>query len=210
MLDFWIIAILCMGYFLLKSKQFGARAFRKMDGYTLIEMIIALAIVAFISAQMFVSFSSLNEASRLNRAANELAFNIRRAQNMALSISATKIGGAVAIPRGVGIKVSSDPSANTSYLFFADQNSDGIFTSLTEQMEPIVRLPDGIYISSVTGETLATRGVHLIYYTPEATLAMTNVAGVPIPVFVDIVLTGRSGAVRVVRIQTSGQVSVRQ
>ena len=94
-------------------------------GFTVVEMIVVLAIVLLIGGQILVDFGSLNEASTLNRAAQELAFNIRRAQNMSLAVTGVKIGGVMQIPDGVGLRLSSQTGSNDSYFFFADQDCHG-------------------------------------------------------------------------------------
>ena len=197
--------LLACGYNRCMRKKLGA--LRKRSGFTILEMIVSIAIITLISAQVLVSFSGLNEASTLNRAAQELAFNIRRAQNMSLAVAPVNIGGTLMIPQAVGIRISSQISAN-SYFFFADQDKNGTYDDPVEQIEPIIILPGSIRIASVTGEIPGNPGVHIIFYTPEATLAVTDFIGARIPNFIDITLQGTSGAIKIVRIRMSGQVSV--
>ena len=184
-------------------KKLGA--LRKRSGFTILEMIVSIAIITLISAQVLVSFSSLNEASTLGRAAEELAFNIRRAQNMSLAVAPVRIGGIIAIPQAVGIRIATSPS---SYFFFADQDKNGTYDDPVEQIEPMIILPGKIRVASITGEIPGNPGVHIIFYTPEAMLAMTDFIGAPIPNHIDITLQGTSGAIKIVRIRMSGQVSV--
>ena len=64
-------------------------------------------------------------------------------------------------------------------------------------------------IASITGEVVGNPGAHIIFYTPEATVALTNLSAVIIPNFLDINLQGDSGALKIVRVRISGQVTVR-
>ena len=185
-------------------------------GFTLLEMAISLSIVVIITAQVMVSFSGLREASTLNRAAQELAFNIRRAQNMALAVAPVALGpgGTLQIPQAVGILISTQTIILNgyqlySYFFFSDQNRNGKYDGTSEQIEPIIVLPGNISIDSITGETILHPGVHIMFYTPDATTVMTNYNSVTIPTFIDITLKGTSGATRIVRVLASGFVSVR-
>ena len=171
-------------------------------------MMVSTAIILLISGQVLVGFSNLREASTLTRAAQELAFNIRRAQNMSVSVVGVGIGGIMQIPNAVGLRLSSVAGNNDRYFFFADQNSNGFYDGVTERIEPDILLPGNVRITSITGEAPAGSGVHMIFYTPEATLLLSNGAGTPIPNFINITLTGPSGDVRRVRVRMSGQVTV--
>ncbi len=178
------------------------------QGFTILEMMVSTAIILLISGQVLVGFSNLREASTLTRAAQELAFNIRRAQNMSVSVVGVGIGGIMQIPNAVGLRLSSVAGNNDRYFFFADQNSNGFYDGVTERIEPDILLPGNVRITSITGEAPAGSGVHMIFYTPEATLLLSNGAGTPIPNFINITLTGPSGDVRRVRVRMSGQVTV--
>lgn len=196
------------------------------------ETILVVAIVGFISAQIFASFSGLNQASILKRSAQELSFNIRRAQNMALAVAPVKIGaGGCApeptpcIPKSVGIRLTRSkndtlPSPlgngipdNEEYFFFADQNKNRIYNDPGERIEPSTFLPNGIRITSITGTSSGHPEAHIIFYTPEARVRLTKYNGGPVNPsgsagFMDVTLTAPSGDTITVRIGTSGQVSV--
>ena len=188
-------------------------------GFTLIELLISTSIILLIGGQVFVSFSGLNEASTLDRAAQELAFNIRRAQNMALSIAAVNINGTYQIPRSVALQISSrdkkndPPPKHTAdsgmYLFFADQNGNQEFDYPDEQIQPEIMLPGNIQITSISGIIPGNPEANLIFYTPEATLLVSRFNGNAInanPVL--IVLQASSGATRTIKLRSSGQVTV--
>ena len=127
---------------------------------------------------------------------------------MSISVVGTRIGGIVQIPNSVGLRLSSAVGNNDRYFFFADQNDNGFYDGITERIEPDILLTSDVRITSITGEAPAGSGVHIIFYTPEATLLLSNNAGTPIPNFINITLTGNSGDVRRVRVRMSGQVTV--
>ena len=169
-------------------------------------MLVSVAIVLMVSAQVLVSFSTLNERTTLDRAAQELAFHIRRAQNMALAVAPVNLGaaGTPTIPQAVGIRISTN-----DFLFFADQNKNGNYDGASEQIGPLGIFPRNIRVASITGEVVGNPGANIIFYTPEATVALTNFSAVAIPNFIDIRLQGASGAIKIVRVRISGQVTVR-
>ena len=178
------------------------------SGFTILEMLVSVAIILLISGQVLVSFSNVKEASTLTRAAQELAFNIRRAQNMSVSVVGVGIGGTMQIPNAGGLRLSSMIGNNDKYFFFADQNGNGMYDGPLERIEPNILLPGNIRITAITGEAPAGSGVHIIFYTPEATLLLSNAAATPIINFLSITLTGPSGGVQRVRVRISGQVTV--
>ena len=181
---------------------------RSYGGFTILEMLVSTAIILFIGGQVLIGFSHLKESSVLTRAAQEFAFNIRRAQNMSVSVTATKIGMTAQIPNAVGLRLSSAEGDNDRYFFFADQNSNGVYDDPFERIEPNIFLPSNVRITAITGEVPASPGVHIIFYTPEATLLLSNAAGTPIPNFTTITLTGPSGGIQRIRVRMSGQVTV--
>lgn len=172
-------------------------------------MIVSTAIILLISGQVLVNFSNLKEASTLTRSAQELAFNIRRAQNMSISVVGIRIGGTVQIPLAVGLRISSVAGDNNRYFFFADQNLNGFYDGPAERIEPDTLFPGNVKITAITGEVLpANPGVHIIFYTPEATILLSNHNGTPIPNFVNVTLTSPSGGIQTIRTRISGQVTV--
>lgn len=189
---------------------------KSLAGFTLVEVIVVVAVVGFISAQIFASFSGLNQASIFKRSAQELSFNIRRAQNMALAVAPVAIGGSLTIPQSVGIRITSSlndddgdgVSDNKEYFFFSDQNANGKYDGPGERIEPSIFLPGGMRITSITGSVFANQACHIIFYTPEARVALTQYNGNSVGNFMNVTLTAPSGDTITVRTLVSGQVSV--
>ncbi len=180
-------------------------------GFTVIEVIVAMSIMLFISAQVLVSFSSLRENATLTRGAQEFAFNIRRAQNMALAVAPVTIGGVSHIPQSIGIRISSKEGSNTKYFFFSDINDDKKYTDPSERIEPDINLPQGIIMSAINGAIPGNPEVHILFYSPEASMLLTNFNGLTIPapfIPLKVTLNGPAGGTRVVTVRMSGQVSV--
>ncbi|MDZ4260256.1 MAG: type II secretion system protein, partial [Candidatus Sungbacteria bacterium] len=183
------------------------------QGFSIIELVVSLAIISAISAQILISFSGAREASTLTRAAQEIGFNIRRAQNMSLSVTGVPVkeetGTYIRIPFSVGVRFSSSVNENDRYFFFTDKApGDGIYNPANERIEPDILLPGSIRIQSIVGELISPKGVHVIFYTPEATLFLTNGLGGVIPNYIDVVIVAPSGATRTIRARTSGQVTI--
>gem|GEM_PF-3588888 len=188
----------------------------KRQGFTLIEMMVSVAIVLLISTQVLISFSSLRESSQLKRSAQELSFSIRKAQNMAVAISAVRAGGVLQTPKAAGIRLTTSTADangdgvkdNSEYFFFADQDGDGVYDA-NERIEPNLILPGNMEITSITGTTSGHPEAHVIFYTPEARVSLTDYNGTLLTASVmDIKLSALSGNFIIVRVRISGQVTV--
>lgn len=126
------------------------KLFSKKTGFTIIEMLIVIFIVAIVSAVFVVNFRKGAESRKLQRSAQQVAQNLRKIQNMALSSTElanpyptgqkeVSAGGYVAyFDKGVGI--------NTYYIY-ADFNSTKS-ESAGERIETIT-LESGIYFNEI-------------------------------------------------------------
>ncbi|MBI3627444.1 MAG: hypothetical protein HY220_01685 [Candidatus Sungbacteria bacterium] len=104
------------------------RILASSQGFTLAEMVIILAIITFISAILLAAFPGFNESATMYRSQQELALNIRKAQNTALSVAQVSIidtanGNAVRniIPTYVGLHF--DNASPTQYFVYAQNPS---------------------------------------------------------------------------------------
>jgi len=120
---------------------------QKMNkGITLIEILVAISIIIILTGVVLINYRTGERQLILQRAANKLASDIRRAQEMA--ISAKEFGGAV--PSG-GYGVYFDTSNPHSYLIYADtQPPEGneFYTSADSTVET-PELEKGVFIKDI-------------------------------------------------------------
>lgn len=88
-------------------------------GFTLLEAMITVAIIAIMSSVYLVSYRSTNQKIILDQAVSMIISDLRLAQNMAMNVK--QFNGNVPIG-GYGIHISN--TGATNYIFFADCNSD--------------------------------------------------------------------------------------
>jgi len=88
-------------------------------GFTLIEIIVAVAIFVIIGSVGLLSFVRNRQSSDLSRSASELASNIRKAQGY--SRSGRNEAGVVPRAYGVSIDIESHPG---TYYLYADSDSE--------------------------------------------------------------------------------------
>lgn len=124
----------------------------KCKGFTLVELLVSIFIIILMSGIIFANYRTGGQQFALQRSANKLAQDIRRAQQMAMSAKETNLGGQVPtgqefVPKG-GYGIYFDESSPNSYVIFADCNENRQYngtglvcgptgTEYTEQVETI-------------------------------------------------------------------------
>jgi prepilin-type N-terminal cleavage/methylation domain-containing protein len=94
-------------------------------GFTLIEMLVSLSIFVVVTGLLVARYSNYNSGILLTDLAYEVALSIRQAQNNALNVREyTDALGNRTFNAGYGIHFDADPSAQKTYVFFADIPSD--------------------------------------------------------------------------------------
>ncbi|MFZ1988054.1 MAG: prepilin-type N-terminal cleavage/methylation domain-containing protein [Minisyncoccia bacterium] len=114
-------------------------------GYTLIEMLIVLAIIIIIAAIAIGGQSNFNRTLSLNNAAFDIALSIRQAQSFGLSSrSASGVSNA-----GYGLHFNR--TEESSYIFFADTKP-----SASSDATPDTKPGNGIYYTGGTATSMDT------------------------------------------------------
>ena len=131
-------------------KAFKSSLRKSNKGFTLIEMTVSIFIIGMILGLMLANYKYGQKSSELKVAALKVAGDIRRAQNYAMSLKASK--NSAAIMGGWGIHF--DKSSGV-YSIFADNLDDpavfpdGNKTYETAEMEEDISLPNNIQISAI-------------------------------------------------------------
>lgn len=97
-------------------------------GFTLVELLVSLFIIILLSGIILANYRAGGQQFALQRSANKLAQDIRRAQAMAMSAKETNLGGQVPtgqefVPKG-GYGIYFDEGSPSSYVIFADCNEN--------------------------------------------------------------------------------------
>lgn len=91
-----------------------------LGGFTIIEMLVSVAIIGMISGIFLVNYRGTNRRSELVGAAQKFASDARLAQNYSLGLKKADIADANPPAGGWGIYINR---ASTSYVLFADKNA---------------------------------------------------------------------------------------
>lgn len=114
----------------------------------MVELLVVIAIIAIMSGVVAVNFRKGSEGSKLQRAAQQIVQDIRKAQNMALS--SVEYEGEVHDYYGVHfdkrILPSGNPGPHAYYIFV----SNNILYNNDEEIGEAIELEKGIKIDSIT------------------------------------------------------------
>jgi len=135
-------------------------------GFTLVELLFSIFIIALISAVFMVNYHNTNKRSELKMAAQKLASDIRLAQNY--SLGSKTYDGATTPSGGWGVHFSLADS--THYIIFADKdapNGNQVYNS-GEAIET-KNLPAGVTISSLEVAGAPVNSVDIVFFPPDPT-----------------------------------------
>jgi prepilin-type N-terminal cleavage/methylation domain-containing protein len=186
---------------------------QERSGFTLVEMIVAVSIFAFISVAIFVRNSSFNSSIILTNLAYEVALSIRQAQVYGLSVREFN-PGSERFDSGYGVNFNANNKIN--YLFFADTDNDGIYDGSGELLETF-----SLKRGNVVGKFCATSASDRVRCSDTGELSYLNVTfkrpnpdAIINTSFAEsyksavIHIVAPNGNERVVNVQQTGQISI--
>lgn len=178
-------------------------------GFTMIEAVVALAMVMALSAAVMFSFSGLTSSAAISRSSRELGLSIRRAQNMSLAVTRIDTSSGPLIPAAVGVRL--DTANPSSYLLFADLVRDNRYNPADDaQIGPSISFERGVTVSQITGQGGGESVAHVMFAAPEAAVALTDSSGASIGDRITIELVTPQGTLtKEITVRTSGQISIK-
>jgi len=102
------------------------RSIRCSRGFTLIELVVSIAIFAAMTALVMARYGSFNQNTLLTNMAYDMALSIRTAQSYGVSVkSADGINNN--FNSAYGIHFDASPSKSATFTFFLDKNKTGVY-----------------------------------------------------------------------------------
>lgn len=189
---------------------------RVVTGFTMVEVVVLLAIFVLIASVVLASFPRLSQRINLQSSNQGLALSLRKAQNMAFAVRQVSGPTGRIAPPAYGVHV--ELGTPTSYIIFADiANPGGVNDNRyrpgddvlveTVALAPGVQI-DGI-ISDIGGGNAPQQVLNVAFTVPEARMTISN-AGGPVAESAEIFL--RSGTLSFRKsavVRTSGQIQLR-
>lgn len=193
-------------------------------GFTLVEVMVTVAIVTILMSTAIVNYYSFNDKLSLSSAGQEMAINIRLSQSYGLNVKEVSVGsGNFSVPYGVYFDIYSGSIDN--YTIFSDIDGDkrydegsGCGQPGSECVEKVF-LRNGVLISFVDAvstcpATNAARSLTLRFIrpNPDADINfLTNGQGSVVCSSLSnaiITLTSKGGRTMIVTVEKTGQISV--
>ena len=141
-------------------------------GFTLVELLVSIFIIVLISGIILANYRVGGRQFALQRSANKLAQDIRRAQAMAMGAKeCQECGGGV--PPGYGVILDTNWD-NKKYRLYADTNGDnGFFTPPDTIIEPpYVELEKGVIIKEISLPPNTYSSVSINFKPPDPTVSI--------------------------------------
>lgn len=143
-----------------------------ITGFTLVELLVSIFIIILMSGIIFANYRGGRREFALQRSANKLAQDIRRAQEMAMSTKECPIavcGGPPAeTPPRYGVEFTID--SPDYYVLFADRNDNGKFesggTKPDKKVEEIT-LEKGVKINQLVCGDSAKTSIWITFKSPD-------------------------------------------
>lgn len=155
-------------------------------GYTLIEVLLVLTIMAVISSVVLANYHTAGQRGNLVMAARQLANHIRQMQNFALSGRAENCANDVC-----AWGVFLDQNNNFYYRMFEDLNNDELYDN-NEIWNNDVLLPAGVTISGIVGLAGPNRA-NITFTAPDPDIEICSNAGLCGYNLVEIILSNSEG-----------------
>lgn len=150
----------------------------KERGFSFIESLVVIAIISILSAIALISYPKIGRQLTLERSANKIVADIRRAQEMAMSAKECNISGHPVCKGGVppgGYGFSISKSADDRYQIYADSGSPPKVEEYTsgEEIETIF-LEKDVYIKDFSPPS-ATFSIN--FKPPDPVIKIKDAAG---------------------------------
>ncbi len=196
---------------------------QKARGFTLIEVVVVIGVMAIISSLMLANFPRFNKQISVEREASKLALSLRKAQSYALAVREFSpvfnddpfcTNPPVKFP-GYGLFFKlSDPA---HYFIYGDINCSKYYeNTLPEEAVEMINIEGNIKVFSIKGYDAAVcsggcdlNELSILYVRPGPTILIKS-SGVDYN-FTEIYLRSSDGAVsKKVVVRSTGQVSIEQ
>jgi prepilin-type N-terminal cleavage/methylation domain-containing protein len=125
-------------------------------GFTLVELMVSLAIFAFMTAFLLAKYGNFNQSTLLTNLAYDTALTIRSAQSYGLNVQGTTNNSCTGVyytPGTVGFcypyGVDFNRAYPTSFVLFTDLNSNGQYATSTGEVVSTYNMNRGFSIQGI-------------------------------------------------------------
>ena len=120
----------------------------KPKGFTLIELVVVVAIMVLITATILVRQARFDSSTLLRSLSYSVALTVRSAQVYGVSVRGTVSGGTTVFAPAYGAYFNNA----SSYILFADMNGNGAYDSSVDVVVQTYQLGSGFQITKFCGK----------------------------------------------------------
>lgn len=137
--------------------------------FTIIELLVVIAIIAIIAVIVFPNYKSGQREFALERSAHQLAQDIRRLQQMAMSAEEYPPGSGSVPEKGYGIFFDKNDAnlKNKKYILYADQGGNEFYNPGVDDEIEIISLETGVIIKEILIESISRSKGHINFSPPD-------------------------------------------
>ena len=165
-------------------------------GFTLVETLVVIAVVSILSIITMANYQGSQKQQSVQRAAHQLAGDIRRAQNMAMA--SVEQGGA--IPDGYGVYIMKN---SNSYILFADQNNNQSRNGAGDEDIELINFTSGVEIFDISSPPVVHADI--FFEPPDPTTYINGDSSVGKQIIITLMMDEYS---KTVTVKTSGQIEI--
>lgn len=146
-------------------------------GFTMVELLVVILTIAVLAGVVLINYPAAQKKFALQRAANKLALDIRRAQEMAIASEECEkcpVPFQDTVPK-TGYGVYLEESDSEHYFFYAD-TTENKFYNPNELIET-VEIEKGIHIYAIPGSPPDRASINFSPPDPEVSLKWVSMGG---------------------------------
>lgn len=178
----------------------------------MVEIVVMLGILAFVSAILLTTFPGFNEGALAVKSEQEIALAIRRVQNIAVSVAEVEVtlsGGSKIrlVPQSIGVYFNL--AVPDQFLMFADLDGDNRYGVSDGVMGDPVKLLRGIKFVQFSDTNGIQTVINITFTAPQADIVISNQETSSGKTFASLTLrTPNQQISKTVSVWKSGQISL--
>lgn len=169
-------------------------------GFSLIELLIVIGIIGFITSMILLRYGSYDSEILLNSLAYDIALSIREAQSLSISVR----GDAGDFSLGYGMHFTP----GSSYILFRDIDGDGRYDAGEDVSTFDIGLDNTVSDLCVNADTCGRDSLDVVFRRPEPDAILTASPAVSGISSGHIIVSTQTGKSRSVYVSVSGQIAV--
>ena len=192
------------------SGNCGIAAKRNLTGFTIIEILLVISMIAILTGLTLINFKSGGKHLALHRSANQLAQDIRRTEQKAISTAVCDECGSVIPIGGYGVYFEKGTVNGKKYILYADDaNVNGEYDNGSDhKIGSDILFERGVYIHNIKIDGSSTNFVSVNFLAPEPIINISDGASGD-KLTITLALESEPNVIVTVEVNTVGLVEIK-